>query len=556
MKTQVTESNPTENQLIDEQVKSCKLELVEGEGRKKGRVFARGEFGHAANPTANKRLYRPQVWESNFARLKSSLDEKKVLGELDHPESGRTALQRASHVVTFLSLEGDVVKGEAEILDTAKGKDLKAILGAGVPVGVSSRGYGSTKINKDGIEEVQDDYKLVTFDFVAEPADPTAYPEIVFESGRGEDLQSASMLFEGFDVGSEHSVSVSSEESGDVEDVVDADGASSGDSDRTGDVEQTSEKADGVEVASELCQSSSDEEKGVIYVDALREEFANEIVSRIGALRSDVEAAVRAEMASDPEIGGAKAVLEQIKSIIRPHVLTEGDSAIISEKDSEIQALRSEIQDLRSQRGELELKIEGYVAAIEKLAAAAKEAGYRFHLERLLHEDDSDAKRIRKIVGNVSQYENPDDLRSVVEKARNEMRAFRIEEEKVLGRNKELTEELEKVREANRDLELRVYASTALQNHPKSARIFRMLERTGMQSKEHIDAFIEEFREPERGPDDLERVRSRVRAQLCGGLEHRDESAESVRGNGVERDYNGLGASLTDLQHLAGLRRG
>jgi len=174
----------------------------------------------------------------------------------------------------------------------------------------------------------------------------------------------------------------------------------------------------------------------------------------------------------------------------------------------------------------------------------------------LLHEDDSDAKRIRKIVGNVSQYENPDDLRSVVEKARNEMRAFRIEEEKVLGRNKELTEELEKVREANRDLELRVYASTALQNHPKSARIFRMLERTGMQSKEHIDAFIEEFREPERGPDDLERVRSRVRAQLCGGLEHRDESAESVRGNGVERDYNGLGASLTDLQHLAGLRRG
>ncbi|GAF85875.1 unnamed protein product, partial [marine sediment metagenome] len=168
-------------QLIDEQVHQVRLELIEGKGENAGKVFARGEFGHAAKPTANGRLYQHPIWESNIGRLAENLSARKVLGELDHPSDGRTALQRASHIITNLQLEGDRVIGEAEILDTAKGRDLKAILAAGVPVGISSRGYGSTKPNGKGHDVVQEDYKLVTFDFVAEPADDTAYPEAFFE---------------------------------------------------------------------------------------------------------------------------------------------------------------------------------------------------------------------------------------------------------------------------------------------------------------------------------------------------------------------------------------
>jgi DNA repair exonuclease SbcCD ATPase subunit len=80
--------------------------------------------------------------------------------------------------VTDLRVEEDgSVVGEAELLDTARGKDLKAIITSGCTLGVSSRGYGSTETTEGGQERVSSDYRLETFDFVCNPADVTAYPE-------------------------------------------------------------------------------------------------------------------------------------------------------------------------------------------------------------------------------------------------------------------------------------------------------------------------------------------------------------------------------------------
>jgi hypothetical protein len=89
-------------------------------------------------------------------------------------------LNRVAHIVTKLWLEDGKVFGEAEILDTDPGRNLQALLKAGCKVGVSSRGYGSTKPNDKGEDVVQEDYKLVTFDFVAEPA-AGAFPAVFFE---------------------------------------------------------------------------------------------------------------------------------------------------------------------------------------------------------------------------------------------------------------------------------------------------------------------------------------------------------------------------------------
>lgn len=645
-----TATSPTpENQLIDEQVHYCKLELVEGEGEKKGRVFARGEFGHAAKPTANGRFYRHNIWESNIARLGPNLKSRKVLGELDHPTDGRTALQRASHVITDLRLEGDLVMGEAEILDTAKGRDLKAILEAGVPVGISSRGFGSTKPNREGIEEVQEDYKLVTFDFVAEPADPTAYPEAVFESAEGEGGKA--MMFEGvaFETvepegtskddepepeGEEEGVleevqapkdlpkpgtpawaaygktlakkgtrtlkklqkqvqnaikhrAGRGEDSPELDRLNDYEAALSGAQSRAEDDESVAPvvgsappgeaemaKRFGEKVAAEAAavpksaeaemsarfaeKVLSDAKGNDVSVETLRQEFADQIVDRIAALRADVEKQVRAEMAADPAVAGARAALEQVQRALLPFALTEDANALVSERDDEIRVLRSQLE-------EVEQTIEQHESLIDTLTGAAREAGYRYHLECLLHEDDADTERLRLIVGDVLQYDSPNALRERVEEASQEMLAFRLEEGRVQQqqteeadrlhtKNSELAEGLERALVANRDLALQVYASERLQTHPQGAKILRMLKRSGIQSREQVDAMIEDFREPARDMDDLEAVRSRVRSRLHGGQEYLEEDTQPANGSkGNSRNYNGLGASLADLKHLAGV---
>lgn len=621
MMGQLTATPPsTENQLIDEQIHHCQLQLVEGEGDKKGRVYARGEFGHAANPTANGRRYRHSIWEGNISRLQANLESRKVLGELDHPTDGRTALQRASHVVTGLQLEGDRVLGEAEILDTAKGRDLKAILSAGVPVGISSRGFGSTKPGRDGIEEVQDDYKLVTFDFVAEPADPSAYPEVVFEDQSTRNEAGVSMMFEGVSFEMTDESASEDVEDDDVLEAVQAPKdlpkpgtpawatyvkklAKKGDSElkklqkqvqnaikhRAGknspdlgslqDYEAALQGArsfteepnvapnvrSAPEGEAELAKKFAervlaDSEGNTVDVDALRREFADQLVSRVEVLRNDIEKQVRAEMAVDPEVAGARAALEQVQRALQPFALTETVNTLITERDADIQALRNQLE-------EAETRIEQHEGLVEKLTLAAREAGYRYHLECLLHEDDADVERVRSIVGDVLEYDNPEALRQRVEAAHQELRAFRLEEERIAqersaeaaqlrDKNQELAEGLEQALVANRDLALQVYASERLQTHPQGAKILRMLKRSGLQSREQVDGMIEDFREPVRDTDDLEAVRSRVRSRLHGGQEHLQEDEQPVRGyGGHSQNYNGLGASLADLKHLAGVGR-
>jgi len=497
-------SQDSREQLIDEQVDRVKLELFEGTGAKTGRVFARGEFGHASKPTANGRLYRPAIWESNIGRLQANLKSRKVLGELDHPTDGRTALQRASHIITDLRLDGDRVMGEAEILDTAKGRDLKAILAAGVPVGISSRGYGSTKQNAKGQDVVQEDYKLVTFDFVAEPADDTAYPEAFFE---GVEFPMDTMTKE--------------------------------------DEKRLSKKfAEKVIAARKEGEESTEA--------TLRQEFAAELLSKLGAMRSDLKDEVRAEMLADPEIAGAKDAMETVRQALRPYVLPDDVNAIVEEKDVEIRRLRKQL-------AEAELKLGSQDELIEKLKNAAKEAGYKYHMEHLLQGDD-EVELIRQIVGDVTLYENPKALESKIEEARGEITLRRREEDRIRKRltaredrvknkNRELAEGLEEALTVNRDLALRLYAAERLQTHPQGARIKRMLDRVGYDSKEQVDDLIEDWREPARDADDLETVRNRVRAKLGGGREYLQEDERPPANGGG--NYNNLGVSLAELKHLA-----
>jgi len=547
------------NTLIDEQLHDAKLTLIENKEAAPGRVFARGEFGHAGKPTANGRWYKHEIWESNIARLQGNLARKKVLGELDHPESGRTALQRASHVITDLRLEGDRVIGECEILDTTLGRDLKAILASGVPVGVSSRGFGSTKPDGSGNEVVQEDYRLVTFDFVAEPADDTAYPEVFYEGV--EFPAEAQTMAEDVGIG---------EVSGDPkkEDLEESMGprVASGSPEEAALAAKFLAKAYGTETPSVIvppvvvgppvsaAPGVPDASPDAPNMEAMRKEIAAEVLSAVGKARAAIEAEIRAEMLADPEVAGAKAALEGVKALLRPYVLPDDVNEVVEEKNAEIAQLRSRVQKLEERSAELG-------AVITQLTEAAKEAGYKYHLERQLV-GESQADLIRDLVGDVTAYASASEVTAKVEEAKKKTGSCSLTESlETRGRSTErvqkLTEGLENALLLNKDLGLRLYAADRLTNHSQAAKIKKMLENSGYKSTEQIDAVLEGFREPAMDADSMESVRQRVRTLTRGGREHSPIQEDASRGHGgsTNRDYPVLGQSVSEFRQLSGINR-
>jgi len=170
--------------ILNEQSGSTVLTPVVG-GSKTGPgtgilMRVRGEFGRVDECTANKRRYPRGIMEGAIKGLLENLKERKVVGEADHPTDGRGSMLRISHVVTALEVTKDgIILGEADVLDTDAGRVIHTLAQAGVPVGVSSRGKGSVKRVDEGVDEVQSDYVLDTFDFVIDPAMRTAYPKVV-----------------------------------------------------------------------------------------------------------------------------------------------------------------------------------------------------------------------------------------------------------------------------------------------------------------------------------------------------------------------------------------
>lgn len=486
------------NELIDV-LSEGTVHLCEAKS-KGGRIRVEGEFGRWDQATANKRLYPKDLWESNISRLKPSLTGKKVIGELDHPDDGKTSLKRASHVITNLWLEDDGrVMGEAEIVGTRLGKDLEALFRAGVPIGISSRGYGSTKQNQKGEDVVQSDYKLVTFDFVAEPADGNAYPEVFFEG---------------------------------VEFPM----------------------ADEAALAKQFAKKV---EQGAVSTstEALRKEFEAAVLSRIADLKEGLRSEIRKELLSDPEVGKAKTTLEAIVGLVAGAAMPDDIAKIVQTKQDEIAALQRQLQ-------ERTLELEEANKTIDSLASAAKSAGYKFHLENLLRNEE-EADIIRSAIGDVVEYESTGSLTERVEEIRAEIETRRVQErreyEKVHAaelalerKNKALYSGLEEALGTNKQLALQLYAERQVRNHPQASRLLSVLEHVGLKSKKQIDDLIEDFREVD-DPDSYDAIRDRVRNALGGGRSYVAEDENTPRV--VERDYHGLGAPLAELKKLSGIPR-
>ena len=161
--------------LITETIENVKA-LVESSETGAKNYFIEGIMMQAETVNRNGRKYSINILENECKRyLKEYVNKKRALGELNHPSGPSVNLDRVSHMIVELNQDGNNFIGKAKILDTPMGKIVKSLIDEGALLGVSSRGMGSLKPGADGVQEVQDDFELLCWDFVSTPSTPGAY---------------------------------------------------------------------------------------------------------------------------------------------------------------------------------------------------------------------------------------------------------------------------------------------------------------------------------------------------------------------------------------------
>lgn len=153
--------------------------IVEGKNKQQ---YIKGIFMQSDIKNQNGRVYPFSVLKKQIKKFNENFIKKdRALGELGHPTGPTVNLDRVSHIITELQEDGKNFIGKAKIIDTPNGKIVKNLLESGVRLGVSSRGLGSVKTNKDGVNEVQDDFVLSTVDIVSDPSAPDAFVNGIME---------------------------------------------------------------------------------------------------------------------------------------------------------------------------------------------------------------------------------------------------------------------------------------------------------------------------------------------------------------------------------------
>ena len=165
--------------LITEVNDNVNLVTEEVNGEKQYHID--GIFMQAEQKNRNGRVYPNKVLMNEVQKYNNEyVKPQRAMGELGHPEGPSLNLERVSHLIKEMRIDGNDIYGKAKILDTPYGKIVKSLIDEGVKIGVSSRGMGSLK-ERDGINEVQDDFTLAAVDIVADPSAPYAFVQGIME---------------------------------------------------------------------------------------------------------------------------------------------------------------------------------------------------------------------------------------------------------------------------------------------------------------------------------------------------------------------------------------
>ena len=165
----ITEYTENDVEFITEEKDGKKKHLIEG-------VFAQADAKNR-----NGRIYPMPVMEKAVGKyVADQVKTGRAVGELNHPDGPTVNLDKVSHLIQSLNIEGKNVMGKALILDTPNGKIVKGLLEGGVKLGVSTRGMGSLE-QRNGAMYVKDDFILNTIDIVQDPSAPAAFVNGIME---------------------------------------------------------------------------------------------------------------------------------------------------------------------------------------------------------------------------------------------------------------------------------------------------------------------------------------------------------------------------------------
>lgn len=539
----------TKNLLIE--AMPSNLTLIESKGDK---IIARGEFGRVDVPTQNGRIYPAKLIEREIGRLSEDLGSRRVLGELDHPENGKTSLKRVSHVITDLKIKDGIVVGECEILNTPEGKTLKALIEAGIPVGVSSRGFGSTRPATGNLkgDVVQEDFVLKTYDFVADPAMKSAVPSIYTEDVDDETI--AQMFMKEFP-----------------------------------------EIAEGMKSSdSVLVEGSKSAVATGIDREAVRKELSENFEKKLAAslilAKEELTKEIKESYDSDPTIGGAKAVLSQIAEIVGAYRAVPAERVI---RDA-LKAKDVKIAEAMKENKTLKMSL-----VLEKAVAGHHMADSLRKLVRV-ESFDTEEELVEAVQSVVSKYPTIGDsgfvsesdvrvreenvelkgkislLESKVEELNGKLRKVaalgeRIDKERqdALRRVEEIQEEyderlesaLNEAKEAEeakiiaeekaQKLEMEIYKREKVAKLSNGRQVMSLLE--DVDSKEAVDKLVEDKSVNRFADGELERMRSEVRRGRVHSL-----NEDSGNGAAVVQDVKDLQVlglpSMREMREMAGIK--
>lgn len=151
----------------------------------------KGIFIQGGVKNANQRVYPVHEIEKAVSTINEQISGGySVLGEVDHPDDLKINLDRVSHMIDKMWMDGPCGYGSLTILPTPMGELVKAMLSMNVKLGVSSRGSGNVN---EGSGHVSD-FEIITVDIVAQPSAPNAYPKAIYESLMN--MRGGSQIFE------------------------------------------------------------------------------------------------------------------------------------------------------------------------------------------------------------------------------------------------------------------------------------------------------------------------------------------------------------------------
>ena len=167
--------------LIREEIETVEVIVEQRDGKKS--MFIEGIFLQGDIKNRNGRMYPMETLRREVARYNENhVQAGRALGELGHPDGPTVNLDRVSHKIISLKESGSNFIGKAKVLNTPMGKIAQDLIGEGVKLGVSSRGIGSLKMTREGVNVVSDDFMLATAaDIVADPSAPDAFVEGIME---------------------------------------------------------------------------------------------------------------------------------------------------------------------------------------------------------------------------------------------------------------------------------------------------------------------------------------------------------------------------------------